>query len=177
MATVDLGDALPTLLSELVHGVPAPRVESYMLNLGDEGLLGSLSHVSAMAASKAVHGGGTIAAHADHLRYGLSLLNRWAAGERDPWKQADWTASWRRATVDDDAWRALRADLAREADAWIAALGAIDTRRDLTDHQITWAIGSIAHLAYHLGAIRQIDRAARGPTAEDERAYKSAHGA
>jgi hypothetical protein len=28
--------------------------------------------------------------------------------------------------------------------------------------------GSVAHVAYHLGAIRQIDRAARGPTAEDE---------
>jgi hypothetical protein len=25
-------------------------------------------------------------------------------------------------------------------------------------------IGSIAHLAYHLGAIRQINRAARGPS-------------
>jgi len=28
--------------------------------------------------------------------------------------------------------------------------------------------GSVAHLAYHLGAIRRIDRAARGPTAEAE---------
>jgi hypothetical protein len=28
--------------------------------------------------------------------------------------------------------------------------------------------GSVAHVAYHLGAIRQIDRATRGPTAEDE---------
>jgi hypothetical protein len=26
----------------------------------------------------------------------------------------------------------------------------------------------VAHLAYHMGAIRQIDRAARGPSAEDE---------
>ena len=29
----------------------------------------------------------------------------------------------------------------------------------------TGAIASAAHLAYHLGAIRQIDRATRGPTA------------
>ena len=29
-------------------------------------------------------------------------------------------------------------------------------------------VASIAHLAYHLGAMRQIDGAARGPTAEDE---------
>jgi hypothetical protein len=26
----------------------------------------------------------------------------------------------------------------------------------------------VDHLAYHLGAIRQIDRATRGPTAQDE---------
>jgi len=31
-----------------------------------------------------------------------------------------------------------------------------------------WMAGSVVHLAYHLGAIRQIDRATRGPTAEDE---------
>jgi hypothetical protein len=37
-----------------------------------------------------------------------------------------------------------------------------------------WVAGSVAHLAYHLGAIRQIDRATRGPTAEDERAVSLA---
>jgi len=31
-----------------------------------------------------------------------------------------------------------------------------------------WMAGSVAHLAYHMGAIRQIDRTTRGPTAEDE---------
>jgi hypothetical protein len=29
--------------------------------------------------------------------------------------------------------------------------------------ELNGVVGSIAHLAYHLGAIRQIDRAARGP--------------
>jgi len=28
-------------------------------------------------------------------------------------------------------------------------------------------VGSIAHLAYHVGAIRQIDLSARGPSAND----------
>jgi hypothetical protein len=31
-------------------------------------------------------------------------------------------------------------------------------------------IGSVAHLAYHMGAIRQIDRATRGPPEEESRA-------
>lgn len=38
-------------------------------------------------------------------------------------------------------------------------------------------MSSVAHFAYHLGAIRQIDRSLRGPTAEDEaRAHVEAQG-
>ena len=48
-------------------------------------------------------GGSSIAAHIDHVRYGLSLMNRWSHGELDPWSSADWTASWNRSVVSDDA--------------------------------------------------------------------------
>ncbi len=46
--------------------------------------------------------------------------------------------------------------------------------RDVQPRELAWIAGSVAHLAYHLGAIRQIDRAARGPTAEDERLAEAA---
>jgi hypothetical protein len=165
MNTRDLITALPALLSELVHGSPDPALGTSMLNRGDGGLLRSLDKISASAASTTNAGGATIAAHVDHIRYGLALLNRWAAGEPEPWRMADWTESWRRATVSDDEWKSLRADLRREADGWIEALR---TPHELRERELQWTIGSIAHLAYHLGAIRQIDRGARGPTAEDE---------
>jgi hypothetical protein len=48
------------------------------------------------------------------------------------------------------------------------------TPREVDTIELGWLIGSIAHLAYHLGAIRQIDRDARGPTAEDERRVEQA---
>ena len=35
--------------------------------------------------------------------------------------------------------------------------------RDVTEVELTGMVASIAHLAYHLGAIRQIDKDARGP--------------
>ena len=165
MNTRDLTTVLPTLLSELVDGSPDPAVGTTMLNRGDHGLLASLDALSAQAASASISAGGSIAAHADHVRYGLSLLNRWAAGEDAPWKGADWTASWRKPMVSEDEWRALRDDLGREAHAWRDALG---SPRDVNDRELGWVIGSIAHVAYHLGAIRQIDHAARGPTAESE---------
>jgi hypothetical protein len=170
MNSRDLTTVLPTLLSELVHGSPDPKEATYMLNRGDPGLLRSLDKLSASGASATSAGGGSIAAHVDHLRYGLSLLNRWAAGEPSPWTSADWTLSWNRPTVSAAGWQALRDGLRREADAWREALR---TPRDLNDAELGWIIGSIAHLAYHLGAIRQIDRSARGPTAEEEERLKT----
>jgi hypothetical protein len=160
-----LTTVLPTLVRELVHGSPDPAERTYVLNRGDGGLLAALDRLSAAAASATPAGGPSVAAHVDHLRYGLSLLNAWAAGALPPADQTDWTASWRRTAVSDAEWRALREALRREADAWAAALGA---PRALTDVEAGWLVGSVAHLAYHLGAIRQLDRATRGPTAEDE---------
>lgn len=167
----ELNTVLPALLSELVNGSPDPSVGTFMLNRGDLGLLNALDHISAESASRTNTGGATIAAHTDHIRYGIELLNRWAGGEASPWKTADWTASWRKQVVTDDEWRRLRADLRREADTWQQHLG---TLGGLNDTAMKWVAGSVAHLAYHLGAIRQIDAATRGPTAEDERAVSLA---
>ena len=72
--------ALSKLLHEVFDGPPAN--EGYVLNPGDPGLMGQLDAVTAEAASaRPMPGKTTIAAHVDHVRYGLSLLTRWAAGE------------------------------------------------------------------------------------------------
>src|SRR5690606_14311207 len=127
------------------------------------GLLGSLDRLSAADASRLTSTGPSIAAHADHLRYGLSLMNRWTAGE-NPFADADWKVSWETTTVSDDEWKRLRAALGDEAHRWLAALGA---PREVNEMELDGIIGSIAHLAYHLGAIRQIDSATRGPAATE----------
>ena len=170
MSTRPLARILPTLFHELVHGSADPSARTYVLNQGDRGLLASLDRLSAAAASATRGGGPSIAAHVDHLRYGLSLLNRWADGVPPPWPDMDWTASWRRNVVSEAGWRTLRDELRREATRWAEALG---TPRDVSDVEAGWMAGSVAHLAYHLGAIRQIDRATRGPTAEDEAATQT----
>jgi len=165
MSADSLAMALPAIFDELVQGSPDPNARTFVLNQGDRGLLESLDRLSAAEAS-ATHGGGaSIAAHVDHLRYGLSLLNRWAEGVSPPWPEMDWAASWRRTVVSESEWRILRDELRREASRWAEALG---TPRDVSDVEAGWMAGSVAHHAYHLGAIRQIDRATRGPTAEDE---------
>jgi hypothetical protein len=159
-----LPQLLPTIFRELVHGSPDLKARTYVLNQGDAGLLASLDRLTAAAAS-ATHSGPPIAAHVDHLRYGLSLLNRWANGSPPPWPDMDWTTSWTKTVVSEDEWRMLKNELRREANRWEEAL---DTPREVSDVEAGWMTGSVAHLAYHMGAIRQIDRVTRGPTAEDE---------
>jgi len=165
MNTGPFATLFETLFREIVSGSPDPSARTYILNRGDAGLLASLDRLSAAAASMTHGGGASIAAHVDHLRYGLSLLNRWATGPPPPWPDMDWTASWRKNVVSDIEWQKLRDELRREADAWADVLR---TPREVSDVEAGWIAGSVAHLAYHLGAIRQIDRATRGPTAEDE---------
>jgi hypothetical protein len=67
--------------------------------------------------------------------------------------------------VSETEWRKLRDELRREAEAWAAVLR---TPREVSDVEAGWMAGSVAHFSYHMGAIRQIDRTTRGPTAEDE---------
>ena len=152
---------LATLFGELVDG--APRAPSYMLNIGDAGLLGSLDKISAVNASH-IHAGGTsIAAQVDHIRYGIALMNQWQSGVKNPWADADWTMSWRKTAVTDDEWRQLRSGLGDETRRWLDTMA---TARELDERQFTYMTASIAHLAYHFGAIRQMDRSIRGPSAE-----------
>jgi hypothetical protein len=164
MDTSHLAGLFATLMSELVLGSPDPRERTYILNQGDVGLLTSLDRLTFAAVSVA-SGGSSIAAHVDHLRYGLSFLNRWATAPSTTWPDADWTLSWRKVVASEAEWRTLRDELRREASEWLEVL---KNARDWSDGEATVMAGSVAHLAYHLGAIRQIDRGARGPTAEDE---------
>jgi len=163
MNTREIAETLALLFGELVDG--SPKSGGYMLNGNDAGLLGSLEKLSAPAASATTPTGSSIAAHVDHLRYGLGLLNRWSAGEQpDPFASADWSASWRHTTVSEEEWRLLRNGLREEASRWKEVLR---TPREIAPDDLRGFIGSIGHLAYHLGAIRQIDRTTRGPAEGD----------
>lgn len=157
-----LPDALQTLLIELVDGPPAG--EAYVLNPQDRGLLRSLDGLSAAAASVRSFSGSSIVSHVDHLRYGLSLLNRWFSGDTNAFAAADFSASWSRQHADDGGWSELRSALAVEAHRTIQLFA---MQREWEAVSIRGAIGSIAHLAYHLGAIRQLNPAASGPRASD----------
>src|SRR6476659_7894421 len=93
-----IGPSLTTLFSELVDGA-TDSGSHFILNTGDIGLLRSLDQLSAADASRSVNDGATIAAHAQHLRYGLSLMNRWASEGGNPFANAKWDEAWKIASV------------------------------------------------------------------------------
>jgi len=159
MHTTAMSPALTRLFSELVDGANDPG-NAFVLNSGDVGLLRSLDKLSADDASRSVNGGATIAAHAQHVRYGLSLMNRWAAEGGNPFADAKWDEAWKTSGVTAGQWDEIRSGLRGEAHRWLEALG---SPRKTTEVELSGMIASIAHLAYHLGAIRQIDKSARGP--------------
>jgi hypothetical protein len=148
--------AVSKLLTEVFDG--PPTAEAYVVNPGDPGLLRQLETMPPATASlQPIPGKPAIAAHVHHIYFGLSMLNRWLAGEENPWADADFGESWRRTTVTEEEWRSLRQNLRNEAEAWSKAV--VD-RTKWDDLSAAAALSTVAHTAYHLGAIRQILAAA-----------------
>jgi hypothetical protein len=159
-ASSPLSRAIGTLLHEALEGAD-PKI-AWILNPSDPGLLASLDRLSAeQASARSQQGSAPIAAHAAHLLYGLQLLNRASSGE-NPYAGADWSRAWRTEHVTRDEWERLRGELRKEASRWQEHFA---TLLDAGELELTGVLASVAHIAYHMGAIRQIDRSARGPSA------------
>src|SRR5688572_31461950 len=142
-----LASALTTIFSELTEGVNSPG-GAYILNSGDAGLLRSLDGLPVADASRSLTGGATVAAHAQHLRYGLSLMNRWAREGGNPFADATRDEAWKTTVVTDAEWTEIRNGLRDEVLRWKESLA---TPREVTKAELCGVIGSVAHLAYHLG--------------------------
>ena len=160
MHTTETSRALGRLFSELIDGTTG-HGEAFILNTGDAGLLRSLEKLSAADASASANEGATIAAHAQHVRYGLSLMNRWARDGGNPFADAKWDEAWKTSAVDAGTWNEIRAGLCDETQRWLEMLR---SPRNCSDTELTGMIASVAHRAYHLDAIRQISKSVRGPT-------------
>lgn len=155
-STIDKGDLIQAVLSLFDEGSlgPAGPGTWYIDNEPGSGLLGTLEALDAEEASRPLSPGEPLSAasHAEHMRFGLSLANRAAAGE-DAYTGVSWARSWDTRRVDDAAWKALLAALRKEVETMRGSL----QRADLWDDADfrTGLIASVAHLAWHLGALRQ----------------------
>lgn len=123
----------------------------FFMDNGQDGLLGVLSEVDAATASAArrpEHA--TIASHGAHVLYLIDLFIAYDNGERP---STDWAAAWRRRTVNAAEWTQLRADLRTRYEDIIKRLQA---RTDWAGQIAGAWMMLLAHVAYHVGEIRQI---------------------
>ena len=87
-------------------------------------------------------------------------MNQWAANGGNPFANAKWDEAWKTTSVNELHWQEIKRGLRSESERWLTAL---KTPREVAPIALAGMIGSIAHFAYHLGAIRQISKEARGP--------------
>jgi len=87
-------------------------------------------------------------------------MNRWATEGGNPFSDANWNAAWALSAVDESSWQEIRQGLREQAHRWLTVLR---SPREVSEVELTGMVASLAHLAYHLGAIRQINKALRGP--------------
>lgn len=141
--------ALQHLLRELAKGPSG--FGNWVLDADSAGYQG-LRSLSAAEASARPAERASIAAHVRHATYGLDLINRWAQGEENPFATADWASTWVEQPLTESQWDQLLQQLIAAAEQWSDAVA---QQRTWDEISLTGAMASVAHLAYHLGAIAQ----------------------
>lgn len=150
LAAEDFVHAFFGVWDEIVGSAVAGPAAMFVLDEGGS-FVATLDALDARTASTAlVPGATTIAAHVAHAAYYLEtfeqvIMNRAHA--------RDWPASFQPAVVDDEAWESTRARL-RGVTSRIEAL--IRGNPAWRPEHLRGAMTNLAHLAYHLGAVRQI---------------------
>jgi hypothetical protein len=150
VAEIETGIAIRQLLSVLREAAEGPLGSwTYFIDKRpDAGLLGALATVSAEQASR-VRGDTSIAAHAHHIAFAMAASAAAIEGDQTP---VDWKESWRVTSVDETACKELVARVGRE---YRRLREAVEARGASSGEAFGEAVGAIAHVAYHLGAIRQ----------------------
>jgi DinB family protein len=135
------------VLGEAMHG-PSHKL-SYFLDKGPgAGLRNTLAGLSAEEASQSI-GGTSIAAHVHHVVFSARAFGAFISGDH---RKEDWNESWVVSEVDAAAWDTLRADVAKTHED---LRDIVRTHAATDDASMGGSIGAVAHVAYHVGAIRQ----------------------
>lgn len=122
----------------------------------------SLATLTAAEASRPVAPGGTtVAGQTAHAAYYLDVFEAIVENRHE---RADWQGSFQPAAVDEQAWAQRKERLFAVAGR-VGAL--VRGNRDWRREHVGGAMANLVHLAYHLGAVRQMlrvvrDGAARG---------------
>ena len=148
ISTSILANKLKTLLQE---GIEGPQDDwSYFTDPNSNGFLGTIEKLSSKAASKSSGpNDNSVASHAWHLGFALNATNNWIRGNPSP---ENWEESWRVQNVNDSEWVQIQSKVRQEYEDLFHIIDTVDLSNE---EVLSGVIGAIAHVAYHLGAIRQ----------------------
>jgi hypothetical protein len=149
----DYTNSLFQLLRETFEGPPVGAPSAY-LDQG-AGLFQTLDALTAEAASaRPWPAAATVASHCEHARFYVHALLDFMGGAT---AKVDWGQSWLVQSVTPDEWERLRADLRASYETLTGRLRAVES---WGDEEVGDAMAILVHTAYHLGAVRQLARAA-----------------
>jgi hypothetical protein len=114
------------------------------------GIKRTLGSLSAEQASRSPNGHPSIAAHARHMNFHMCVVTEWIQGVRKP---RDWKGSFFPQRVSETEWRDLQAELDASRAEFVRVLRTLPPESFAKEGA---GIGAVVHLAYHLGAIRQL---------------------
>ena len=117
-------------------------------NKPDAGFVGLLNKISAVDASRKI-AGNSIASHAHHVRFSLIEAATWIRGDHS---QRDWGASWKVNEVNEEQWSKIRQEISKAYEDLREAIG---SHASSNVEAFGAAAAVVAHMAFHLGAIRQ----------------------
>lgn len=114
------------------------------------GIRATLGTLDAQQASRSRGGHPSIAAHARHMNFHLRMATEWMQGVRT---KRDWQASFVPGVVNADEWARLQAELEESRAEFLRELRSLTPEAFVSEGA---GLGALVHLAYHLGAIRQL---------------------
>ena len=114
------------------------------------GIRSTLKAITAEQASRRLGGHPSIAAHARHMNFHMRVGIEWIQGDHS---KRDWLGSFEPQTVTDEEWILLQDDLDATRQELVRLMESLSPEALAEEGA---GMGAIAHLAYHLGAIRQL---------------------
>jgi hypothetical protein len=134
------------LLETFIEALNAKSGEGWF-----DGLTPTLAQIDATTASRLPAAGrSSIAAHCEHLRYVINIVNAWIKLEKP---QPDWSLAWKTSSVDAAQWEALKNAIQTECEMLKTLIG---NSTEWNPKLLNLLISNTSHVAYHVGAIRQI---------------------
>ncbi len=116
----------------------------------DSGIVNTIKRISYIKASERPNKHISIASHISHMTFHLKVAYEWIKGDHS---KRDWSKSFEPSKVNEQEWKKLIQEFDESKIQYLQAIRNLPNEKLISD---SGAFGIIAHLAYHLGAIRQL---------------------